>query len=284
MADPTEELDIVGVEIPPPSEVNDVIVGAAAAVTAIGGLVFGGGLLLGAPMVVYGGALAVALLSFAVALRRYFAAAYPDIEALEPRVIGEDNDAPVSEVEPVARRTLLQRLLIGAAALLGLGLAAPIASLGPAPRDTLRRTPWADGVRLVTTDGEPIRPDDVAVGGVNTVWPEGHVEIERASVILVRLSERGPQPPTNLAWVVDGDLVAYSKVCTHAGCPVGLFRERDDALFCPCHQSTFDAARGAVPTFGPAARGLPQLPLGTDADGYLAALGDFTEQVGPAFG
>jgi ubiquinol-cytochrome c reductase iron-sulfur subunit len=83
--------------------------------------------------------------------------------------------------------------------------------------------------------------------------------------------------------VVDG-LVAYAKVCTHAGCPVGLFRERDDALFCPCHQSTFDVRRGAEPTFGPAARALPQLPLAVDDEGYLVAAGDFTEQVGPAFG
>jgi ubiquinol-cytochrome c reductase iron-sulfur subunit len=79
------------------------------------------------------------------------------------------------------------------------------------------------------------------------------------------------------------NVVAYSKVCTHAGCPVALYREQDDALFCPCHQSTFDPSRGAVPTFGPAARALPQLPLGLDDQGYLVALDDFQAQVGPAF-
>ena len=84
--------------------------------------------------------------------------------------------------------------------------------------------------------------------------------------------------------MVDGTVVAYSKICTHAGCPVALYRERDDVLFCPCHQSTFDVQRGATPVFGPAARNLPQLPLGTDDEGYLVALGDFTEQAGPAFG
>ncbi len=81
--------------------------------------------------------------------------------------------------------------------------------------------------------------------------------------------------------MVEG-LVAYSKVCTHAGCPVALYRERDNALFCPCHQSTFDPSQGARPTFDPAARSLPQLPLDVDGQGHLVARSDFQAQVGPA--
>jgi ubiquinol-cytochrome c reductase iron-sulfur subunit len=115
------------------------------------------------------------------------------------------------------------------------------------------------------------------------VWPEGDIGNERSAALLLRVDER-PVPPTVLEWVVDDSLVAYSKICTHAGCPVALFRERDDALFCPCHQSTFAVTRGAVPTFGPAARALPQLPLGIDEEGYLVALGDFEAPVGPSFG
>jgi ubiquinol-cytochrome c reductase iron-sulfur subunit len=84
--------------------------------------------------------------------------------------------------------------------------------------------------------------------------------------------------------VVDGELVAYSKICTHTGCPVGLLRTDDASLYCPCHQAQFDAARAAVPTFGPATRPLPQLPLGVDGRGYLIALGDFSQPVGPAAG
>ncbi|MBW3654440.1 MAG: Rieske 2Fe-2S domain-containing protein, partial [Actinobacteria bacterium] len=148
------------------------------------------------------------------------------------------------------------------------------------PGDTLRRTKWARGVRLVTGDGNPVRPVDVAAGGISTIWPEGDIGHERSAVLLIRLRQPATQP-TRLDWIVQ-DLIAYSKVCTHAGCPVALYRERDNALFCPCHQSTFDPSRGAVPTFGPAARALPQLPLGTDSAGYLIALGDFTAQVGPA--
>jgi ubiquinol-cytochrome c reductase iron-sulfur subunit len=119
---------------------------------------------------------------------------------------------------------------------------------------------------------------------VATVWPEGSVNDEISAVILVRVGDAEFQDPTNFDWVVNNELVAYSKVCTHAGCPVGLFREQDNALFCPCHQSTFDAVRGAIPTFGPTARALPQLPLGLDEEGFLIALDDFTELVGPAYG
>jgi ubiquinol-cytochrome c reductase iron-sulfur subunit len=77
--------------------------------------------------------------------------------------------------------------------------------------------------------------------------------------------------------------VAYSKLCTHAGCPVGLFREASNQLICPCHQSTFDVLRGAVPVYGPAARPLPQLPMRLEADGTFTCLSDFPEPVGPSF-
>jgi ubiquinol-cytochrome c reductase iron-sulfur subunit len=120
-------------------------------------------------------------------------------------------------------------------------------------------------------------------GAVAMVWPEEVPRTEHGSVILVRLTN-SPDEPTRMDWVVDGSVVAYSKVCTHAGCPVGLFRTTDDALYCPCHQAQFDASRGANPIFGPASRPLPQLPLGVGDDGFLVALGDFEEPVGPPRG
>ena len=61
-------------------------------------------------------------------------------------------------------------------------------------------------------------------------------------------------------WTVD-DIVAYSKICTHVGCPVALYEQTTHHILCPCHQSTFDAPRGATVIFGPAARPLPQLPI-----------------------
>ena len=280
--DPHEGLDVVERVEPPASTINDSIVVLTSVGAGLISLVFSIGLLTGAPIQVYGGALAVALMLLAVAVRRYFSARYPDITAVEPRTEpGGDSDAPISDVAPVAgRRSFLSRALIGATGVLGLSLLAPVTSLGPSPGDVLRRTRWAKGVRLVTGAGEPVRPVDVAAGGISTIWPEGAIGHERSAVLLLRL-QQAAQEPTRLDWIVN-DLVAYSKVCTHAGCPVALYRERDNALFCPCHQSTFDPSRGAAPTFGPAARALPQLPLGTDSAGYLVALDDFSAQVGPA--
>ena len=278
-----DHLDVVQRTDPPTSAINDSIVALTSLGAGVFAVIFAVSLLSGASMVVYGGALAAALLLLAVAVRRYFVGRYPDVTAVEPRLTLGDGDAdePLAEVDAVGgRRTFLTRALIGAGALVGLSLAVPIASLGPSPGDTLRRTRWGKGVRLVTGDGEPVRPVDVAEGGIATIWPDGAIAHERSAVVLIRLRQPAERP-TRLDWVVD-DLVAYSKVCTHAGCPVALYRERDNALFCPCHQSTFAASQGAVPTFGPAARALPQLPLGTDSAGYLVALSDFEQQVGPA--
>jgi ubiquinol-cytochrome c reductase iron-sulfur subunit len=277
-------LRVIAEAIPPASQANDTIVVGAAIAAAVGGLGFGIGLLAGAPLWVYGSLLAIGLLALGLAVRRYFVDRFPDVEAIEPRgLLAAGPAVPIADVAPIARRGFLGRVLGAAAAALGLGLLAPVVSLGPSPSGQLRSTAWEAGRRLVRTDGRVVAPTDLAVGGVLTVWPEGSVDVESAAVVLLRLAG-APEEPTNGDWVVDGGVVAYSKVCTHAGCPVGLFRERDDALFCPCHQSTFDARRGCVPTFGPASRALPQLPLGVDDDGSLVALDDFQEQVGPAIG
>ena len=281
-----EHLKIVSKRVPPPSQANDIIVFMAAAIAAVCGLVFGIVLLLDGPIAVYGGALAIGLFSLGIAVRRFFADRFPDIDAVEPRLEGPPVDeGALSEVAPVGRRPFLRRVLIAAGAIFGLGFLAPVTSLGPNPGTTLIRTAWRRGVRLVTTDAIPLRPEDVAAGGISTVWPEGAIGNELSAVVLIKLPAAfDPEPPTVLDWVVNDELIAYSKVCTHAGCPVGLYREQDGALFCPCHQSTFAAARGAIPTFGPTARALPQLPLGVDEEGFLIALDDFQAPVGPAFG
>lgn len=285
MSDDHHDLRIVSQRVPPPSQANDAIVMGASLVAAVTAVLFGLGVQFRWPLPLYGGALAISLFSLGFAVRRYFADRFPDVEAVEPREIpgSIDPDEGLADVRPIGRRPLLGRVLAAAAGVVGLGLASPIPSLGPAVGNQLRNTAWRSGARLVTTDGDPLRPAEVAVGGVSTVWPEDAIGEEIAAVVLVRLNNAEPKPPTNLDWVVEGELVAYSKVCTHAGCPVGLFREREAALFCPCHQSTFDAARGAVPTFGPTARPLPQLPMGVDEEGFLVALDGFQEPVGPAF-
>jgi ubiquinol-cytochrome c reductase iron-sulfur subunit len=278
-------LQVVSEETPPPSQANDALVIGSAIVAALAGIGFAVGLALQTSIAVYGTALAIGLLALGFGVRRYFSDLFPDIEAVEPRhQKSDEDDESVAAIAPLERRSVLRNALIGAGGVFGLSLLAPVPSLGPAPGDELKRTDWRRGTRLVTTDGEPISADNVATGGVATVWPEGSVNNEISAVILVRVGDGEIEEPTNLDWVVNDELIAYSKVCTHAGCPVGLFREQDNALFCPCHQSTFDAVRGAIPTFGPTARALPQLPLGVDEEGFLIALGDFDEQVGPAFG
>ena len=80
-----------------------------------------------------------------------------------------------------------------------------------------------------------------------------------------------------------GDYYAYSKICTHLGCPTSLFEQQTNRILCPCHQSQFNALEYGKPIFGPAARALPQLPITVDDEGYLVARSDFTEPVGPSF-
>ncbi len=159
----------------------------------------------------------------------------------------------------------------------------PVLSLGPAPGRTLFETPWKAGTRVVGLDGLPVRIDDLPIDGVLTVFPEGAVGSADGQTLLIRVADDLLQlPPDRLAWAPQG-CVAYSKLCTHAGCPVGLYRAAEHKLICPCHQSTFDVLAGATPTFGPAARPLPQLPIQLAEDGTFVALGDFPEPVGPSF-
>jgi ubiquinol-cytochrome c reductase iron-sulfur subunit len=162
----------------------------------------------------------------------------------------------------------------GLLALLGLRRWAPVPPEGSA---------WFAGSPLLTLDGRALRPEDIPLGGVVTVWPEGAVGTERAAVMVIRLRDL-PVEPTRLDGVVDDTLVAYSRLCTHAGCAVALYRDVDQALFCPCHQATFDARRAAIPTSGPASVALPQLPLGLGDDGSLVATGDLTARPGPVGG
>jgi ubiquinol-cytochrome c reductase iron-sulfur subunit len=185
--------------------------------------------------------------------------------------------------EQISRRRFLVRLLGGASAVLGAALVLPALSLGPEPGRDLFRTGWRAGSRVVDAKGTPIRPGDLPLGSVQTVFPSGEVGRPDSQTLLIRVRAEDLRLAAGRAdWAPQG-AIGYSKICTHAGCPVGLYRAEEHALLCPCHQSTFDVLRGAVPIFGPAARPLPQLPLNVDGDGYLVARGDFPEPVGPSF-
>lgn len=183
----------------------------------------------------------------------------------------------------LARRRFL-KYMVGAAGAIGVAAVFPIASLGPRPdKRELFSTAWTAGSRVVDGDGNPVRLADLAVGSAVVVFPEGHVDDPTAQTVLIRLSKgQNKASPAKASWAPD-DTVAYSRVCTHAGCDVAEYESKTERLLCPCHQSMFDVTNGAHPTFGPAARPLPQLPLYVDENGELRAQSDFHEAVGPSF-
>ncbi len=222
-----------------------------------------------------------------------------------PEVRREFNEAFLEGADDsgITKRPLLRRTLLLAAAPLGLAPLVLLRDLGPLPEKKLRTTYWADavekakaegkkGVRLVV-DGtnKPLKVSDFSSpGGMITVLPEGieenahHAlnEIAKAVTILINVPADQFKPARGREnWHVGG-IVAYSKICTHVGCPAALYEQTTHHILCPCHQSTFDATDAAKVVFGPAARALPQLPLGVE-NGYLVATDDFPEPIGPSF-
>jgi len=190
----------------------------------------------------------------------------------------------------VERRKFLGGLFALGASAMAVVLAFPlIRSLGPRPGNSLMTTNWKKNSLLVTVDNRPVTVDDLEVGGVLTVFPQGFAGVSNDQTLLIRLAELGPadppfplSPPGRTDWTAQG-YVAYSKLCTHLGCPVGLYQEQDALLVCPCHQSMFNVLAGAVPEFGPAPRPLPQLPLKVGLDGYLRSQAGYDQPVGPGF-
>ena len=188
----------------------------------------------------------------------------------------------------VQRRKMLAGLLGG-----GLGVFSIVAlfpllrSLGPLPKGTLFHTDWRKGSYAVDQTGRRVNVGDLAVGGLVTIFPEGTQNTDRGQAVdqtvLIRVSnEDFTTQKGRESWGPKG-YVAYSKLCTHLGCPVGLYEQELQLLVCPCHQSMFNVTNGAIPQFGPAPRPLPQLPLYVDAEGNIRAQADYDQPVGPGF-
>ena len=186
-------------------------------------------------------------------------------------------------IDELDRHGFLLKFLFGALGAIGLAALFPLRSLGPDFGTGLYSTKWRKGTRVVSEDGKPVRTSDLAVGSVLTVFPEGHVGDASSQTLLLRLPPGVLRVSPDRATWSPHECVAYSKICTHAGCPVGLYLASKQQLLCPCHQSVFDVAAGANPISGPADRALPQLPLEIASDGYLHAQSDYTEPVGPGF-
>ncbi|RHW26936.1 Rieske (2Fe-2S) protein [Nocardioides immobilis] len=222
----------------------------------------------------------------------------------------------------IARRPLIVFSGVGALGLLGLPAVVYLRDLGTLPGDKLEHTIWGQGGRKITIveDGEekeitvpkmrisrdaigtPILASDLEIGDLVNAQPEvlfnptryymEHADVEgaelqthksKASLILLRMEPGDIKPGKGREdWDVNG-IVAYSKICTHVGCPISLNERTTHHLLCPCHQSTFDMADSGRVIFGPAGRPLPQLPIEVDEQGYLVAQSDFTEPVGPSY-
>jgi ubiquinol-cytochrome c reductase iron-sulfur subunit len=186
----------------------------------------------------------------------------------------------------LGKRKILRRTLMGALALFPLPFVVMLRDLGPLPGTSLNQTGWKAGLRLVDlTTRLPVKLGDLSIGGIQTVMPEGFINVNDlalAPTILIRFAPGEILSAKEANWGVE-DHVAYSKICTHAGCPISLYEQQTHHLLCPCHQSTFDMARDAKVIFGPAARPLPQLQIGVDDEGYFYAKGPYDQPVGPSF-
>ncbi|HYK32508.1 MAG TPA: Rieske 2Fe-2S domain-containing protein [Streptosporangiaceae bacterium] len=202
-----------------------------------------------------------------------------------------------ADASQFVKRPILRRTLIAATVPVAVAPVVLLRDLGPLPRTKLDHTVWRPGLRLLNYGANtPIRPGDFSSpGGMISVVPEGYQDnfnaLAKAACIIIKFAPGQavytPQSHpvdgfTVQNWTVD-NIVCYSKICTHVGCPAALYEQTTHHILCPCHQSTFDAARGAQVIFGPATRALPQLPMTVDAEGYLVARSDFTEPVGPSF-
>jgi ubiquinol-cytochrome c reductase iron-sulfur subunit len=210
-----------------------------------------------------------------------------DFHSTEPEEIEAENTllAGVDDMG-LGRYKILRRTLLGALGLFPLPLVIMLRDLGPLPGRSLLITGWAEGKRLVDLDTKlPVKLGDLEIGGVKTVMPEGFTDVDDFALAPTMLIRFGPGQILSEKEIKLGaeNHVAYSKICTHAGCPISLYEQQTHNLLCPCHQSTFDMARDAKVIFGPAARPLPQLGISVDPEGYFVARGNYSQAVGPSF-
>ncbi|MBN9174234.1 MAG: Rieske 2Fe-2S domain-containing protein [Microbacterium sp.] len=258
--------------------------------------------------------IALALLAIGIGAIHWSKAIMSDKEFIEPRHATRGRDttreavvnafAVANEESGFGRRAMIRNSLFAALVAsiipgitLFRGLAPQNSPGSPHAGDPvylLSHTMWKKGMKLAhDPSGVPIKAEDVTLGSAFHVIPEelasvshqdGYLEEKaKAIVLLMRLPVEDLHPaPGREDWGFDG-IVAYSKVCTHVGCPVALYEQQTHHLLCPCHQSQFDVSNNAAVIFGPAARPLPQLPIEVDDEGYIVAKSDFHEPVGPSF-
>jgi len=239
---------------------------------------------------------ALGLLSAALLVTAKRLVVSEDLTEDYPQPHPDEQEGVVQIVRESGSRLTRKGLLVTAAgaagASMGAALVTPAVSLGPLfDSSPLYRTPWRRGRRLVDDLGAPLLADAVDTGTFYTAYPEGASKDDIGSpLVVVRLDPAAlALPPGREGWAPEG-ILAFSKVCTHAGCAIALYRtptfaptQPSPALVCPCHYSTFDPARGAAVIFGPAGRPLPQLPLLIGTNRELRAAGTYSGPVGPSW-
>jgi ubiquinol-cytochrome c reductase iron-sulfur subunit len=236
----------------------------------------------------------------------------PDVEVVQDRHPVTSSAAVTTEAAEQFERgkeesgfgsyRIIRRTMIGALALFPIPLVVLVRDLwtpssrfeeNASPAEILSSTAWEPGLRIVTDGGfQPLRPQDIPVGGLVSALPANIMEIQKevhnlnergkSAILLVRMDPSEIRSQQGDGWDYQG-ILAYSKICTHVGCPIALYEHRTHHLLCPCHQSTFDLADSGNVIFGPAARAMPQLPITVDEEGFLVAASDFQEPVGPSF-
>jgi ubiquinol-cytochrome c reductase iron-sulfur subunit len=235
-----------------------------------------------------GAGMGIALLALGVALVAIAHRVLPHGTYVEPRppLASSPTEQLAFELDftrgsELGRRRFLWYGVAAAFLAFGGAVVAGVRSFGPRPDFHLVRTPWRAGMRVVTDRGDPIVAADVPIGGAVAVFPDGFPDSADGQAILVRVAP-GAAAAAKVPPAQDG-IYVYSKVCTHMGCPVSQYLAQSNQLMCPCHQSIFDVLDGGRPTFGPAARPLPMLPIRVDGSGHVVAAGDFPAPVGPSF-
>ena len=263
----------------------------------------------------------LAVLALGIGVIAYVKKFFPDEVSVQQRHDGPSDEvarrtvmaqlAKAGKDTDIARRSLITASAAAAAGVFGLALG--VAAIAPFVRNpwkggdkaALWVTGWAETggetVYLRCDTGIPdeislVRPEDQDPGSMMTVFPFRESErgdeeallkaLRRADnpVMLIRL--RPGEPVIQREGQEDfhyGDYYAFSKICTHLGCPTSLYESQTHRILCPCHQSQFIATEYAKPVFGPAARPLPQLPITVNEEGYFVATGDFADPIGPAF-
>ena len=243
-----------------------------------------------------GGGLAVALLALGAGFVLWAKKLLPHDKAVQERhalhspeeeeLLAEETFFKGFQSTGLGSRKILRRSLLTIVAILPLPAVVLLKDLGPLPTKKLRNSGWKAGERLVdATTRQPVKLGDLEIGGIKTVMPAGFTTTEEfalAPTMLIRFGPDEIRSKKELAWS-KFDHVAYSKICTHAGCPISLYEQQTHHLLCPCHQSTFDMANDANVIFGPAARRLPQMQLDVDSDGYFIAKRPYDVPVGPSF-